>query len=105
MIAPIRSQNRKMMLSRLEYGHCGARAEVNWTRLLALSREIKRYLSRTLVSYTEEALNMINHISYTIDRARNRFSESHFEEEVARWLAVYVRDLMNSQIRLLLHFI
>jgi hypothetical protein len=72
--------------------------------LLALSREIKRYLSSTLTSYPDEALNMVNHISHTVDRSRNKFSESHFEREAGRWLAVYIRDLINSQIRLLLHF-
>lgn len=72
--------------------------------LIALSREIKKYLSQTLASYPDEALSMVNHISHTVDRARNRFSESHFEEEAARWLAVYVRDLINTQVRLLLHF-
>lgn len=72
--------------------------------LIALSREIKRWLSQTLAAYPDEALSMVNHISHTVDRARNRFSESHFEEEAARWLAVYVRDLINTQIRLLLHF-
>lgn len=39
-----------------------------------------------------------------IDRTRNRFSESHFDEEADRWLAVFARDLVNSEIRLLLHF-
>jgi len=73
--------------------------------MIALSREIKRWLGQTLGSYPDEALSMINHISYTVDRARNKFSESHFEEEAARWLALYVRDLMNTQIRLLLHFL
>jgi hypothetical protein len=47
---------------------------------------------------------MVMHVSHTVDRARNRFSEAHFEEEAARWLAVFVRDLVNTQIRLLLHF-
>lgn len=73
--------------------------------LLALSREIKRYLGKTLPSYPDEALSMVNHISHTIDRARNKFSESHFENEADRWLSVYVRDLLNTQIRLLIHFI
>lgn len=47
---------------------------------------------------------MVSHVSYTIDRAPNRLSESHFQGEAARWLAVYIRDLVNTQIRLLSHF-
>jgi hypothetical protein len=79
-------------------------AQAHLDELIALSREIKRWLGQTLSAYPEEALSMVNHISHTVDRARNRFSEAHFEEEAARWLAVYIRDLINTQIRLLLHF-
>jgi hypothetical protein len=74
------------------------------TEIIALSRCIKKYLSQTIGSYPDEALTMVTHISHTLDRARNRFGEAHFDEEAARWLAVYVRDLVNTQIRLLLHF-
>jgi hypothetical protein len=74
------------------------------TEIIALAKCIKKYLSQTIGSYPDEALTMVTHISYTVDRARNRFSEAHFDEEAARWLAVYVRDLVNTQIRLLLHF-
>jgi len=74
------------------------------TELLDLSKEIRRFLSISYPGYPDEVLNMITHVSHAVDRARNRFSESHFEGEAARWLAVYVRDLVNTQIRLLLHF-
>lgn len=74
------------------------------TEIIALAKSIKKYLSATIDSYPEETLNMVMHVSHTVDRARNRFSEAHFEEEAARWLAVFVRDLVNTQIRLLLHF-
>lgn len=74
------------------------------TEIIALAKCIKKHLSKAIDSYPDEALNMVMHVSHTVDRARNRFSEAHFEEEAARWLAVYVRDLVNTQIRLLLHF-
>jgi hypothetical protein len=32
------------------------------------------------------------------------FSEAHFGGEAGRWLAIYMRDLVNSQVRLLFHF-
>ena len=79
-------------------------AELN--EIIALSREVKRWLgSVTTEAYPEEILNMVNHISHTIDRTRNRFSEAHFDEEADKWLAIYVRDLVNTQVRLLLQFI
>ncbi len=74
------------------------------TEIIALAKCIKKYLSEAIDSYPDEALSMVMHVSHTVDRARNRFSEAHFEEEAARWLAVFVRDLVNTQIRLLLHF-
>lgn len=74
------------------------------TELIELSREIKTILAATVKNYPPEAFTMITHISHTVDRARNKFSESHFEAEPARWLATYVRDLVNTQIRLLLNF-
>lgn len=73
--------------------------------IISLSRTIQNYLRNTIEQYPDEALSMLNHVAHTTDRARNRFSESHFEEQAGRWLAVFVRDLVNSEIRLLLHFI
>jgi hypothetical protein len=72
--------------------------------IVALSRWIRDYLRSSIAEYPDEVLNLINHTSHAIDRARNRFSESHFGGEAGRWLATYVRDLVNIQIRLLLHF-
>jgi hypothetical protein len=74
------------------------------TEIIALSRWIRDYLRSSLAEFPDEVLNLINHTSHAIDRARNRFSESHFGSEAGRWLAVYSRDIVNVQIRLLLHF-
>jgi len=72
--------------------------------IIKLSKLIKKHLRGTIDDFPDEALTMINHISYTVDRTRNQFSESHFANEPARWLATYMRDLVNTQIRMLLHF-
>lgn len=69
-----------------------------------LSRATRALLRTQIAEYPEEALNMLNHICHTVDKARNRFSESHFDENAERWLAVFIRDLVNTEIRLLLHF-
>jgi hypothetical protein len=74
------------------------------TEIIELSKLVRKFLRETLDSYPDEALSMITHIGHTIDRTRNGFSESHFDQEAARWLAVFVRDLINSEMRLLLHF-
>ena len=51
-----------------------------------------------------QVLNLIKHTAHAVDKARNRFSEAHFGGEAGLWLATYMRDLVNTQIRLLLHF-
>ena len=72
--------------------------------IVALSRAVRDWLRSAISEYPDEALSLTNHISHAVDRARNRFSEAHFAGEAGRWLAIYVRDLVNTQIRLLLHF-
>ena len=73
--------------------------------IVKLSTAIKKHLRVTIPSYPDEALSMVNRISTTVDKARNGFSEAHFDEDAALWLAGYIRDLTNTQIRLLLHFL
>jgi hypothetical protein len=74
------------------------------TEITELAREVKTYLKNTIQEYPDEVLNGITQAAYAVDKARNRFSESHFASEAGSWLAIYVRDLVNTQIRLLLHF-
>ncbi len=73
--------------------------------IIRLSRVVRDHLRQIQADYPDEALTMLNHIAHTIDRSRNRFSDAHFGEETGRWLAVFIRDLVNSEIRLLLHFL
>lgn len=73
--------------------------------IVSAGKIVQKHLKKTIPDYPDEALRMINHICHTIDRARNGFSESHFDSEASRWLAIFMRDLANSLIRLLLHFI
>lgn len=79
-------------------------AAVEVREIIDLSKEIKKFIARHFPAYPVEVLNMVGHVSHAVDRARNQLSESHFDGEAGRWLAVYVRDLVNTQIRLLVHF-
>ncbi len=72
--------------------------------IIALSKEVKELLKKIIKDYPDEVLNGLSQAAYAVDKARNRFSESHFANEAGSWLATYVRDLVNTQIRLLLHF-
>lgn len=70
-----------------------------------LSKAVKTHVSSTLDEYPSEALLLLGYVSNAVDKARNGFSDSHFDEESALWLASYVRDITNSQIRFLMHFL
>ena len=72
--------------------------------ILELAKEVKAYLKNSIQDYPDEVLNGITQAAHAVDKARNRFSEAHFAGEAASWLATYIRDLVNTQIRLLLHF-
>jgi hypothetical protein len=72
--------------------------------IIALSKEVKDLLKKMIRDYPDEVLNGVTNAAYAVDRSRNRFSESHFANEAGSWLATYVRDVVNTQIRLLLHF-
>jgi hypothetical protein len=74
------------------------------TEIIELSKEVKKYLKNAIKEYPDEVLNGITQAAYAIDKARNRFSDAHFGSEAGSWLATYVRDLVNTHIRLLLHF-
>jgi len=73
--------------------------------IIDLSKVVKSYLKSTIKNYPDEVLNGVTQAAFAVDRARNQFSQSHFAHEGGSWLATYVRDLVNTQIRLLLHFI
>jgi hypothetical protein len=70
-------------------------------RLAILTRE---HLKSMFTDWPPEVLNNLSHAAYAVDRARNAFSDSHFGAEADMALATYIRDLVNTQIRLLLHF-
>ncbi len=72
--------------------------------IIELSKEVKGILKTTMAEYPDEVLNGITSAAHAVDKSRNRFSQSHFAGEAGRWLAVYIRDLVNTQVRLLLHF-
>jgi hypothetical protein len=72
--------------------------------IVDLAKTVRSYLRDSIDRYPDEALAMVAQIAHMINRTRNKFSESHFDQEAGRWLGVFCRDLVNSEIRLLLHF-
>lgn len=69
-------------------------------KLAILTRD---HLKSIFKEWPDEVLKNVSHAAYAVDKARNRFSDSHFGAEAELALATYIRDLVNTQIRLLLH--
>lgn len=72
--------------------------------ITSLAKAVQSHLKQCISDYPDEAFSMLNHIAHTTNKARDQFSESHFDKEADRWLAVFIRDLVHSNIRLLLNF-
>lgn len=66
---------------------------------------VKTYHSEKKIEYPEQILNLITTITNAISNSRNSFSESHFNEVAQEWLAEFVRDCVNTIVRLLLKFV
>ncbi len=76
--------------------------------LMPLSKLVKDHISdelRKKGNYPEQIVNSIPTITNAVANSRNGFSESHFDKDANKWLAIFARDLTNSIGRLLLHFV
>ena len=80
-------------------------AEISENEITALARIVKDDLKAKNREYPGEVFNVITQAANAINRVRDRFSESHFGDEADFWVAMYIRDLVNTHIRLLLHFL
>jgi len=84
------------------------KAQIHITDLMQLTKIVKNHISDKLKvegSFPKEIVNSMSTISNAIANSRNEFSESHFDKDANKWLAIYARDLTNSLGRLILHFI
>jgi hypothetical protein len=79
-------------------------AEIDEKEITALARIVKEDLRVKNKEYPGEVFNVITQAANAINRVRDRFSESHFGNEADLWMAMYIRDLVNTHVRLLLHF-
>lgn len=78
------------------------------TDLIPLSKLVKNHISDELSksgSFPQQIVNSIPTITNSVANSRNGFSESHFDKDANKWLALFARDLTNSIGRLLLHFV
>jgi hypothetical protein len=82
--------------------------QANVNELIPLSKIVKEHIAGQLKaqeSFPEQIVNSIVTITNAVANSRNGFSESHFNDDASKWLAIFARDLTNSIGRLLLHFL
>lgn len=80
----------------------------NISDLMELAKLVKCNISNQLKAkgnFPEQIVNSIATITNAVANSRNEFSESHFDKDANKWLAMFARDLTNSIGRLLLHFV
>ena len=84
-------------------------AQISLTELTPMSVQIRNFIKGQLdtngIAYPEQVLTLISTITNAICNARNNFSDSHSGNKAEKWLAVFLRDNVNSIVRILLNFI
>lgn len=66
---------------------------------------IKTQLEINNIAYPINTVLLISTVTNAICNARNDFSDSHSGNKAEKWLAVYLRDNVNSIVKLILNFI
>ena len=72
--------------------------------ITALAKIVKEDIKKKFSHYPGEVFNVITQSAHALNKIRDMFSDSHFGEEADKWAAMYARDLVNTHVRLLLHF-
>lgn len=83
--------------------------QIETDKLNSLAKLVRENIASRLESkeanYPEQVLNLITTMTNAISKARNSFSDSHFDRESDKWLAEFARDCVNSIGRLIIKFI
>lgn len=84
-------------------------AQVALNELIPMSVEIRNYIRHHLqnsgIPFPEQMVILIATMTNAVANSRNHFGDAHFADESDKWLAEFVRDNVNSLVRLLLKFI
>lgn len=83
-------------------------AHAGLNELVPMSVQIRNHIRTQLdangIVYPDPILVLLSTVTSAVCNARNNFSDSHSGNPAEKWLAVYVRDNVNSIVRMLLHF-
>lgn len=84
-------------------------SQITLTELVRMAVQIRDYIKSQLdangIAYPEQVLILISTVTNAVCNARNNFSDSHSGNRAEKWVAVYLRDNVNSIVRMLLNFI
>ncbi|GMU85760.1 MAG: hypothetical protein AMXMBFR48_10020 [Ignavibacteriales bacterium] len=76
------------------------------TRMAIQIRDyIKSQLDGNSIVYPEQVLTLISTVTNAVCMARNNFSDSHSGNKAENWVAIYLRDNVNSLVKMILNFI
>jgi hypothetical protein len=83
--------------------------QVALTELTPMAVQIRNYIKNQLdtsgIAYPDQVLPLISTVTNAVCNARNNFSDSHSGNRAEKWTAIYLRDNVNSIVRMLLNFI
>jgi hypothetical protein len=84
-------------------------AQIALTELTPMAVQIRNYIKSQLdtngIAYPDQVLTLISTVTNAVCNARNNFSDSHSGNRAEKWVAVYLRDNVNSIVKMLLNFI
>lgn len=66
---------------------------------------IKGQLDTNGINYPDQVLTLISTVTNAVCNARNNFSDSHSGNRAEKWVAVYLRDNVNSVVKMLMNFL
>lgn len=79
------------------------------TELTKMAVQIRNFIKSQLdtngIAYPDQVLTLISTATNAVCNARNNFSDSHSGNRAEKWVAVYLRDNVNSIVKMLLNFI
>lgn len=83
--------------------------QIALTELTPMAVQIRYFIKTQLdangIEYPEQVLTLISTVTNAVCNARNNFSDSHSGNHAEKWVAVYLRDNVNSIIKMILNFI
>jgi len=84
-------------------------SQIGLDELTPMAVKIRDYIKGQLdangISYPDRVLTLLSTVTNAVCNARNDFSDSHSGNRAEKWVAVYLRDNVNSIVKMLMNFL